>query len=176
MGRAGFFIVLFLAVSSGAGSAQPGARPAQARLSEWQALESYVVRQLSCRGEPSFAPAVVYLGRRSILDVRRKGSYDSISCWTMTRPVSIRGLSIHAICGYSGDALTQILYPQLFSRDPGTSPPSTLAIVTAMPAASAQTWARQNLGEPAAGNRWKVEDSPLYSGHSELSCARPGTD
>ncbi|QCI63513.1 hypothetical protein [Phreatobacter stygius] len=134
------------------------------------------MRQLACRGQPAFASAVLYLGRRSVIGIDRKEGYDSITCWRTTRPTSIRGLPVHAVCGYDNDQLTQLLHPQLFSRARGTAPPSTFAIVTSAPAATAQAWATQNLGEPAPRSRWIVEASPLYSGYSELRCATSGAD
>jgi hypothetical protein len=132
------------------------------------AFEDHVIEQLACLRRPTPTPTITHLVRSKLIDLKSQQGYDSISCWKLSKPLRLKGLSITAVCAYEDDDLIKQQHPGYYWRGPGTSPGVQLTLITpASPNAARQWWAK-------AGDLYskspKFEASAFYDGLTEISC------
>lgn len=124
-----------------------------------------IIDQLRCAVDPNALPAIAYLAKRRLIDLRKNIGGDSVSCFALRRPYELDGLPVIGICGSSEDGLVHALWPDVFYRGPGTSPGVLLSIATTAPLATVSRWASTH-GIPA----YTIGESAWFEGAIEVEC------
>lgn len=155
-----------------ASAAAPPAAPPQPGAGDF---EESALAQLSCNGKPFGLPAIIWLGRQSLIDVRRGAGFDSLACWTLRRPVSLAGLPLARVCFYDSDPLVASMWPQLYQRTAGTAPGSAFAVFSRRPVAEVRAWADRTLS-PQGEPRWRIDEGSDDPAEVGVVCAREQRD
>lgn len=135
---------------------------------------SAILAQLACNGTPDPAPVLIDLARSGAIDVSAGTRQDSSTCWALTPPLALDGMSFSHVCASSEDPAAIAAHPDLFWRGPGTSPGTELALSAPVATEALEAWASKALpgDEPA----YFVDESWRVSGASEISCVGHAND
>lgn len=123
---------------------------------------------MSCRAAPKPTPVLLQLIQSGVIVQRPDQVADSVSCWRVTRPLTLRGLPVSGVCAFDEEPTPQALRMGLYRRGPGTSPGTQLAVLTPLHPGEARQWvASSKIGRPRVGENPEYRDVP---GKSEVSC------
>lgn len=147
-----------------------GGLPSTALAQSQDAIDDHVVRELACSRLPSPTPTLLALVRKGFIRVADQKGADSLSCWSLRKPWSLKGLPIAGLCAFEEDEVLRAIDPKLHWRGPGTSPGVQLALYTKTDVARTREWARRALGE---GSRAKVQpdEGAVFEGLTEIRCS-----
>jgi hypothetical protein len=155
--RAGIATVAALAAS--ACLAMP-----EAAVADDSVVVDFVLEQLACKKDPDALPAITYLAKRRMIDLKDNVGGDSVSCYALRKPLDLGGLEVTGVCGATEEAIKHVLWPDVFYRGPGTSPGTLLSVSTPAPASKVAAWAASEDIAAAVG------ESDWFAGQTEVEC------
>jgi TPR repeat protein len=131
-------------------------------------FESNLIEQLACQKRPNPTPILTYLMRNKYIRLEEMDGYDSVSCWKVVKPLSVRGLPVVGVCAYEEDDLVVSQNPGYYWRGPGTSPGVQITLVTSANADAASTWSKKTTEQIKVAP--EIEKSSFFDGMTEVSC------
>lgn len=133
-------------------------------------FEAGIVEQLRCDVDPAPLPFFAAIDQAGRLEIDSRIGYDSVSCYTITGGMTVRGMTFDMICGFEEDQ-SIANWSDYFYRGPGTSPGQSLSLLSLSSEAEMLAWARDTLRVPDPERRVDERFIPGddRSG-SEVSC------
>jgi hypothetical protein len=131
-------------------------------------FESNLIEQLACQKRPNPTPILTHLMRNKYIRLEEKDGYDSISCWKVVKPLSVRGLPVVGVCAYEEDDLVVNQHPGYYWRGPGTSPGVQITLVTSVNPNVASSWWKETTEQIKVTP--EIEKSSFFDGMTEVSC------
>ena len=147
-----------------------GSLPSVALSQSQDAIDEHVVRQLACSRLPSPTPTLLALVRKGFIRVADQNGADSLSCWSLRKPWSLKGLPIAGLCAFEEDEVLRAINPKLHWRGPGTSPGVQLALYTKTDLVQTREWARRALGESSRASV-QPDEGAVFQGLTEIRCS-----
>jgi len=132
----------------------------------------HVARQIICQAPPDPTPALFYLSKRKLIDLKNGKRIDSETCWSIRPPVEMDKVAFTDICASSEDPLLIELFPLLYYRGPGTSPGTGLRLVTKEDESTVDDWIERAKARLGISGETKLDigEPELVSGKTEISC------
>lgn len=128
---------------------------------------STIMQELACQRSPNPTPVLRYLLDEKFIRLRDQKGYDSISCWRLTRPFDLKGLSVSAVCAAEENALLHRQNPGFYWRGPGTSPGTRFSVATTANPQTVKAWVASNLSMTGP----QIEPSDLFTGMTAIECS-----
>lgn len=128
------------------------------------AFEDAVVEQLLCKKQPQPAPIIHALVEAKLVDLEKSYGADSVSCFPLASPLSIKGMAFTSVCGFEDDERTLKQFPGIFYRGPGTSPGRELTLHSMASEAELADWYR-GIG----GTKTNIVGTPYVTETNERS-------
>ena len=138
-------------------------------------FEDAVLRELTCRQEPSPLPILEALERAGKIHASEMLGLDSISCFRISGGIEIAGMRFNSVCAHEERVEVSDRRPDLLWRGPGTSPGQLLSFGTSAADQVAARWYFDEVGNrhlneairsagTYIGDATEVECSSWFSG------------
>ena len=93
-------------------------------------LKENILSQLSCSDTPSPLFVFITLEKAGKIKSSEAIMFDSVTCFHINDGIEINGINFSTVCGYEESEQIHRLYPNFFSRGPGTSPGQFISLGT----------------------------------------------
>lgn len=132
------------------------------------AVEDMIVEEVACLRAPDPTAVLLRLLDEGRMDTGEPVMADSVSCWAFVEPMTMGSIDFSHVCASHEDPGAVEQYPAFYSRGPGTSPGTSIGLVTGQPSGTVERWAAGSLPAGAAG--YVIEPSAMIEGGTEISC------